>query len=93
MSVRQRGDQMIQSSKGKLLIETERAHKAARTRLTEQGYRYPVFDSSIPIDEYYEKLKAYGELEAQYTIEELKKKAGGERPIISYPSRNEFLSD
>lgn len=67
--------------------ENEKArHKAiehARERLAREGVIYPMFDSNRPVEQYYEAIRHYGELESRYMLEYLKMPSGP-RPIIEY---------
>lgn len=50
----------------------EEALNAARKRLDEEGYLYPVWDRDISYLEFYEKIRKYSELETKYMLEELR---------------------
>lgn len=50
----------------------EEALNAARKRLEEEEFFYPVWDSSISYNEFYSKIREYSEKETKYMLEELR---------------------
>lgn len=61
----------------------QRALENARTRMKREGVEYPYFDATKTLDEHYEAMRNYGELESRYMLEFLKMPSGP-RPIIEY---------
>jgi hypothetical protein len=67
----------------------QRALELAKRKMAKEGFVYPVYDPSMPIDTYYTAIREYGETESRY-MHEFLLMPSGPRPVIEYPKEKEY---